>query len=207
MAAYLPSFVLIVVTIVGIAGTWFNNRNDRALAHQEADLAKKLIPSSEAAEQLNQVVAFRIYRWHNKVVLSNAKYLWLGLTFLGVSLLLTLSATVITGNTGRTLEAISEYIAYLAVLGAAASLIIGFLALASFLVFESIDTFGGMKKSIREESERRRQSRIARAERKSLKAAAKADGADGQDGQDAVAHASAPGLPRPATAPATTEMD
>lgn len=43
-----------------------NNRNDRAITHQEVDLLAKLDPRSKAAQDLNEVIQARIGRWHAK---------------------------------------------------------------------------------------------------------------------------------------------
>jgi cation transport ATPase len=65
--ALLSSLGLIIVAVVAVVGQWVNSRNDRALAHQEVDLLKKLDdPKSSAAVDLKEVIEERMRVWKKR---------------------------------------------------------------------------------------------------------------------------------------------
>ena len=65
--ALLSNLGLIIVAVVTVGGQWVNSRNDRALAHQEVDLLKKLDdPTSSAAVDLNEVIEERLRVWKKR---------------------------------------------------------------------------------------------------------------------------------------------
>jgi hypothetical protein len=62
----IPVVGAVLVAVIAAAGQVINSRNDRAQAHQEVDLLRKLDPTSDAAKELAAVVQARIGRWHRK---------------------------------------------------------------------------------------------------------------------------------------------
>ena len=65
--ALLSTLGLIIVAVVTVVGQWVSSRNDRALAHQEVDLLKKLDdPKSSAAVDLKAVIEDRLRVWKKR---------------------------------------------------------------------------------------------------------------------------------------------
>jgi hypothetical protein len=55
-----------IATAGQLVGQFISARNDRALAHQEVDLLKKLQPGSQAAADLEIVIRTRIGKWRGR---------------------------------------------------------------------------------------------------------------------------------------------
>jgi hypothetical protein len=62
----IPVVGAVLVAVIAAAAQVINSRNDRAQAHQEVDLLRKLDPTSDTAKELAAVVQARIGRWHQK---------------------------------------------------------------------------------------------------------------------------------------------
>jgi hypothetical protein len=65
-----PALASVIVIIITVTGQWINSRNDRNLANQEVEILKKLDSNSRTARELNEVIEFRVTRWHRKIAQS-----------------------------------------------------------------------------------------------------------------------------------------
>jgi hypothetical protein len=65
-----PALITSVATLIGVVivtvGQFVSARNDRALAHQEIDLLKKLQPDSPVASDLEMIIRKRIGKWRGR---------------------------------------------------------------------------------------------------------------------------------------------
>lgn len=66
ITALIAAVATVIAAIIAVVGQMISNRNDRALAHQEVDLLKKLSPDSDAATHLEMVIERRIGQWRDK---------------------------------------------------------------------------------------------------------------------------------------------
>jgi hypothetical protein len=64
--ALITSITGLIVAVIVTVGQFLSARNDRALAHQEVDLLKKLQSGSQAAADLEMIINKRIDRWRAK---------------------------------------------------------------------------------------------------------------------------------------------
>jgi uncharacterized membrane protein YbjE (DUF340 family) len=62
-SAAIAAMASVIVVVIATVGQVISARNDRALAHQEVDLLKKLQPGSKAATDLETVIGKRIGGW------------------------------------------------------------------------------------------------------------------------------------------------
>jgi hypothetical protein len=65
-----PALTSVIVVVITAVGQWINSRNDRSLANQELDALKKLDPETEAAQELTEVIQFRIAKWYARIAES-----------------------------------------------------------------------------------------------------------------------------------------
>jgi hypothetical protein len=74
-----PALITSVATLIGVVivtvGQFVSARNDRALAHQEIDLLKKLQPDSPAASDLEMIIRKRIGKWRGRYEESRFAYI------------------------------------------------------------------------------------------------------------------------------------
>jgi len=77
----IPVVGAVFVAVIAAVAQVISSRNDRAQAHQEVDLLRKLDPTSDttkelaeaAAKELAEVVQARIGRWHQKFYKATPK--------------------------------------------------------------------------------------------------------------------------------------
>jgi len=69
----IPMVGAVLVAVIAAAAQVINSRNDRAQAHQEVDLLRKLDPTSDTAKELAEVLQARIGRWHQKFYKATPK--------------------------------------------------------------------------------------------------------------------------------------
>jgi hypothetical protein len=74
--AVIAAIASVVVVVIATVGQLISSRNDRAMAHQEVDLLKKLRPDSQAATDLELIISKRIGSWRGKHEASRVALKW-----------------------------------------------------------------------------------------------------------------------------------
>jgi hypothetical protein len=74
--AVVAAIASVVVVVIATVGQLISSRNDRALAHQEVDLLKKLQPESKAAADLELIISTRIRSWRGRREASRVALKW-----------------------------------------------------------------------------------------------------------------------------------